>query len=136
MSIIKDFNNAPLLFQLKKIRRNDFSKNIPLAPSDLIEFWTELGAGEIFETEIIYSPSIDKNDETVLDINEHFNKKGMSPSYTVFHTGIAISAYRSEKPRYVLLDEKMFNVIKCFESLEEWYSKTLSVEYAKRYGIG
>jgi hypothetical protein len=133
MGIKEDFYNSPHLFQLEKIDRDDFGKEIPIAPNDLIEFWTKLGAGELFETEIIYSPSTDESGDTVLDINEHFAKKSMLSSYTVFHTGIAISAYRSEKPKYLILDEETLEVLKYFNSLEEWYSSTLRTEYAERY---
>jgi hypothetical protein len=48
MGIKEDFYNSPHLFQLEKIDRDDFGKEIPIAPNDLIEFWTKLGAGEFF----------------------------------------------------------------------------------------
>jgi hypothetical protein len=135
MWIIEDFEKVPHLFQLSRIKRDDFNKAIQSPPKDLIEFWAELGAGEIFETETIYSPSAGENDDTVIEINEYFAEKGMPSSYTVFHTGMTISAYRAEEPRYVILDEETFEVVKCFNSFEEWYSKTLRTEYAERYGM-
>jgi hypothetical protein len=135
MGIKEDFRLAPHLFQIKKVKLDKFIEKIPLAPDDLIEFWTELGTGEIFETETIYSPSNDEHDDNVLDINEYFIGKGMSPSHTVFHTGVAISAYRTEPPRYVILDESTFEVIEYFETIEEWYCNTLRKEYAERYGL-
>ena len=135
MNIKDDFYSSPHLFILVKVEREFFSKDIPSAPQDLVEFWTEFGAGEIFETETIYSPSTDENVDTVQKANEHFLKEGMPPDYTVFHTGIAVSAYRTEEPRYVILNEDNFEVIKSFNSLEEWYSSTLRKEYAERYGM-
>jgi hypothetical protein len=133
MGIKEEFYNSPHLFQLESIEHDDFGKENPIAPNVLLEFWTKLGAGEIFETETIYSPSIDESGDTVLDINKHFAKKGMPSSYTVFHTGIAISAYRSKEPKYLILDEETFEVLKYFNSLEKWYSSTLRTEYAERY---
>jgi len=135
MAIIKDISNSPLLFQLEKVERDSFSSELPLAPEDLIEFWTKLGAGEIFESETIYSPAADEGDDTVLAINEYFAAKGMSPTYTVFHTGVAITAYRTEDPKYVILDEETFEVVSSFSSLEEWYDNVLRTEYAERYGM-
>lgn len=135
MCILKDYKKAPHLFQLSRIKLDDFSKEILPPPRDLIEFWTEFGTGEIFETETIYSPSNNEKDDTILDIQEHYSEKGIPPIYTVFHTGICISAYRKEEPRYVILDEDTFKVIKCFSSIEEWYNNTLRKEYAERYGV-
>jgi hypothetical protein len=136
MTILNDYKKAPHLFQLSKIRLDDFSEGILSPPSDLIEFWTKFGSGELFETETMYSPSINEIDDSILDIQEHYLEKGMPPIYNVFHTGISISAYRQEEPRYVILEENTFKVIKCFNTLEEWYSGTLRDEYAERYGIG
>lgn len=135
MGIKEDFYSSPHLFFLVKVERDVFSKDILAAPQDLVEFWIEFGAGEIFETETIYSPSADANDDTVQEVNEHFISKGMPQDYTVFHTGMAVSAYRAEEPRYVILNKDTFEVIRSFNSIEEWYINTLRKEYAERYGM-
>ena len=129
MSIEEDLQNFPNIFQLIKVKRID----IVDAPNDLIEFWSKFGAGEIFETETIYSPEDNRDDDTIFAITNHFLKQGIPESYTVFHTGLAVSAYRPEDPKFVILDENYFNVISSFSSFEEWYDRILKKEYADRY---
>ena len=137
MNIQKDYKKKPHLFKTEKVRPAELCGEIPEPPLDLIDFWTEIGAGEIFETETIYSPScsIEENADTLYEINSLFQKRGLSPLLTVFHTGISISAYRKQTPYYVILDDSNFEITKCFNSIEEWYDKVIRAEYAERYGL-
>lgn len=106
-------------------------------PGDLMDLWSTLGAGEMFESEEILVPY--DGPEYAADFdgwNERHHAAGLPAGLFVFHEGTWLSAVRAHEPCYVTLNSHTYAVIDAFSSLQEWYEGTVRKEFAERYGLG
>jgi hypothetical protein len=53
----------------------------------------------------------------------------------LFHEGTWLSGFRSSTPEYVTVNQDTYNIEGEFQSLENWYRKTVRAEFAERYGL-
>lgn len=105
-------------------------------PDDLVEFWSETGGGEIFETETVLGPFGDPERGEDLDsVNEHHRGRGMDQRFLVVHHGSALSAVRLHDRKWVVLDPDTYSQREVYGSLAEWYREVLRSEFADRYGL-
>jgi hypothetical protein len=68
--------------------------------------------------------------------NDHHRGAGLPAGLFVFHDGSWLSAVRQFDGVYVKLDRSTYVVLEEFESLKEWYLRTVRREFAARYGLG
>ena len=53
----------------------------------------------------------------------------------MFQQGAFLSAVRLSDQRFVSLTEGGYTIKDSFDSLDEWYVRTLRAEYGERYGL-
>jgi hypothetical protein len=146
LKILQDAERCPDLFQwfgaiaLEQIESWTRSCSL-IVPRDLIEFWSQTGGGDLFESETIFRPTlipsiypnfIDGDD--VHSATQFRIQNGMSNAYLAFHTGSFLSTVRLSDRMFVTLDEE-FKETNMYCTLDEWYSRTLRTEFAERYGL-
>lgn len=105
-------------------------------PHDLVSFWERTGGGEIFEGEYLLGPCADMSlGDNLFSYNEELRDRGLSDDYVVFHTGMTVSAVRLADGCYLELDVNDFHERSEFASLDDWYRRSIRMEYAERYGL-
>jgi hypothetical protein len=104
-------------------------------PPELMEIWTELGGGDIFETETLLQPASDGADDDVDAENEQLISVGLPPELMAFHRGFCTSAIDQSSAEVVALDSGTLREIARFGSMEEWYCQLIRREYADRYRL-
>lgn len=110
-------------------------------PADLLQLWSQTGGGDFFESETIFRPTpipssapyFITGDDLAL-ANENRRRDGMPTLYLAFHDGLFLSAVRLSDQTLVTLSDK-YKETGQFSDLNEWYSRTLRTEFAKRYDL-
>ena len=115
--------------------------NALVLPSDLIELWEATGGGDIFDSETVFRPTVPSipNACFVQDYIEGRNAehaaKGKPSGLYIFQQGAFLSAVRLSDQKFVTLAED-YGVKHSFDSLDDWYARTLRAEFGARYGLG
>lgn len=141
LQILRDAAARPeLFFWNDAIPIEDLRSMIAAAgmvlPEDLFFLLSETGGGDIFETETILSPSGDKRlGDEIISTNEFLRERGLPKNFTVFHRGLCFSAVRINAPEYVTMDEDSFKVTGEYDSLDDWYTRTIRKEYGQAYKL-
>lgn len=105
-------------------------------PSDLLSLWLTFGGGVMFETEEILAPGSGPEYAADFDqVNGAHRGRGLSDGLFLFHEGTWLSAVRRISPRYLLVDRESYAATGEFESLDDWYRRTVREEFAARYGL-
>lgn len=148
MTIFDDAQRRPDLFcwfgaiSLSDIQEWSARTQLDL-PSDLLAFWQETGGGDLFESETILRPSVSETiapnfvegDDTE-SRNTAYRSSGLPNGLFVFHVGMDISAIDLRSNEYVTVAERNgFSIAARFTSFDDWYSKTLRAEFAKKYNL-
>lgn len=102
------------------------------APSDVIEFWSLTGGGDLFDDcETIFRPTSISSampfflaGDDVASATEWRNGQGMPKGYLAFHDGTFLSAIRQSNSRIVTLDAS-FRETGEFSGVDDWYLRTL-----------
>jgi hypothetical protein len=109
-----------------------------VVPSDLKQFWHEMGGGDLFESETILSPfgQSDLADD-VDTVNRFHKEKGMPGNWIVFHIGLGgLSVVQVPSGLYASVREgPYYEVQQTFTSFADWYADLIHREYASRYGL-
>ena len=110
-------------------------------PSDLLDFWTLAGGGDLFESETMFRPTpipttvpYFVSGDDIDSANQQRIRGGMLKSYVAFHDGIFLSAVRLAG-RLVTMDGQ-YQETAVFSDLDDWYLRTLRAEYALRCRLG
>jgi len=146
LTILRDAERRPDLFQwfgaiaIEQIESWARSSSLRV-PRDLVEFWSQTGGGDLFDSETIFRPTLirsvqryfidgdDVHSATQLSI-----QNGMSPSYLAFHNGMFLSVVRLSDQMLVTLDEK-YGETGVFRTFDEWYVRTLHTHFGEYYGL-
>jgi hypothetical protein len=105
-------------------------------PEDLKFFWKVTGGGDFFESETIYGPFSDLWTKDFIDeVNRHQKTIGLPSKFLVFHSGIQYSAIDLNTQTYLFLNEKNFEVLREFPSLETWYTQGIRPIFKEKYGL-
>jgi hypothetical protein len=146
LAILKDAEGRPDLFGwFGAIPRAKIESWAGLSsirvPGDLLEFWSQTGGGDLFESETIFRPTLIPSPEPyfmegddVDCLNRWCIGNGMSPSYLAFHDGLYLSAIQLANQSFVTLDKK-FQESAVFATFDEWYVRTLRADFGARYGL-
>lgn len=103
-------------------------------PSDLADFWAEVGGGDFFESETILSPFGDQRlGDDVKSANASHRERGLPPHLMLFHVGVTRTAIEQPTLRYVSLDESN-QPTESFVSLNAWYY-SIRQPFAETYGL-
>ncbi len=146
LAILQDAQRVPRIFcdfgaippeELREWLRH----NALQLPADLIEFWELTGGGDIFDCETIYRPTVPSIPNScfvhddIESINAGHTAKGKPSEFYIFHdTGSEFSAVRLHDQKFVTLSSN-YIVRNSFDSLDEWYIRTLRDEYGEMYGL-
>jgi hypothetical protein len=110
-------------------------------PEDLLDFWSQTGGGDCFESETFFRPTDQPSNapyfiegDDFRSANDHRLKNGMPSVYLAFQDGSQLSAIRRSDQTYVVLNEK-YEVKEVFADFNEWYERTLRTEFAERHGL-
>ena len=146
LKILKDAVRRPDLFYwFGAIERSQLESWVRssglLVPSDLFEFWSQTGGGDLFESDTIFRPTSIPSSmpffvsgDDLIAANEQRKKDGMPKSYLAFHDGAFLSAVRRSDRALVTLNER-YEEIAEYSSLDEWYLRALRADLAARYGL-
>jgi hypothetical protein len=104
------------------------------APEELIELWTEVGGGELFESETVFQPCTGGEDD-IDEENEQLVALGLPVDLMVFHRGLCISAVDRSSGEVVTLEPETFREMHRFASVNDWYRRLIRHEFADRYGL-
>jgi len=110
-------------------------------PSDLIELWQLTGGGDVFESETILRPTVPSKpngcfvEDDIEGRSTAHTKEGRAGDLYVFHQGAFLSAVRLSDQRFVTLTKGSDTIENSFDSLDEWYLRTLRAEYGEMYGL-
>lgn len=104
-----------------------------VVPPDLIDLWTTLGGGVLFESETILDPR--EGDEHIDDENEALISMGLPFDLLVFHRGSCVTAIEQPSGAVVVLDPETYRETARFTSLDDWYRQQIRREFADRYGL-
>jgi hypothetical protein len=111
---------------------------LPVHPG-LVSFWRRTGGGDVFESETLLGPLVSDECDNVLRFNEFHWDKGLPHDLLVFHTGLCLSASsvdrRRHRNRVVELAPDSYEIVRRYDTFNEWYQKILRGEYAERYGL-
>jgi hypothetical protein len=109
-------------------------------PEDLLDFWSQTGGGDCFESEISFRPTdqpskaLILSSAMILDPQTIIVKRtGCHLIYLAFQDGLQLSAIRRSDQTHVVLNEK-YEVKGVFADFNEWYERTLRTEFAERHG--
>ena len=146
LTILKDAERRPDLFGwFGAIGRGYIelwsrSSNLD-APSDLVDFWSQTGGGDLFESETMFRPTLIPtpvpyfvSGDDIDTANQQRIRDGMPKSYLAFHDGIFLSAVRLADKKLVTLSGKHEETA-LFSDLDDWYLRTLRELYGTRYGL-
>ena len=103
-------------------------------PGELIELWTEVGGGELFESETILQPCLHGEDD-IDEENEQLIPLGLPFDLMVFHRGMCISAVDQSSGEVIVLEPETFGETGRFASVDDWYRQLIRREFADRYGL-
>jgi hypothetical protein len=146
LAILKDAKRRPDLFHwFGSIQRTQIEAWAQLSsiavPDDLLEFWSQTGGGDLFESETIFRPTLTPSPEPyfidgddVDSANQFRIHNGMSKSYLAFHDGLFLSAVRMSDQMFVTLGES-YEETAVFSDFDEWYLRTLRADYAANYDL-
>ena len=110
-------------------------------PPDLIQLWQLTGGGNVFESETIFLPTVPStpnscfSEDDIEGRNSAYTEKGKSGDLYVFQEWVFLSAVRLSDQRFVTLSEDDYAIKDSFDSLDEWYVRTLRANYGERYGL-
>jgi hypothetical protein len=144
--LLQDVQRVPRIFcpfgAIPPTELGDWLQHNALAlPSDLVELWRLTGGGDIFESETVLRPTVPSVPNTCFvedDIegaNAAHASKGKSSELYIFQQGDFLSAVRLSDHKFVTLTDG-YSVTHSFDSLDEWYVRTLRAEFGERYGLG
>ena len=102
-------------------------------PDDLWSMWSEIGGGDLFESETLLAPLVPGHDN-IDEHNAHLRQKGLPGDLYVFHVGAFTSAIERERSSLIQVDPTNWSKLGEYRSLSEWYSM-LRAEFADRYGL-
>jgi hypothetical protein len=146
LAILKDAEGRPDLFgwfgRIPRAKIESWARLLSVrVPDDLLEFWSQTGGGDLFESETIYRPTSIPSSEPyfiegddVDSLNRWCIDNGLLPSYLAFHNGLYLSAIHLSKQLFVTLDDK-FQEVAVFPTFDEWYLRTLRADFGARYGL-
>jgi len=145
MVLLEDSEGVPDVFfgfgAIPESELNDWLERQALVlPSDLLNFWQLTWGGDVFESETILRPSVPTppNESFVEDdiesANLAHNANGKASELYLFQQGTFLSAVRLSDQKFVTLT-KEYAVQETFDSLDEWYVRTLRAEFGKKYGL-
>jgi len=110
-------------------------------PGDLVDFWTQTGGSDFFESETIFRPtSITTpvpyfvSGDDIDAANHQRIRNGMSKSYLAFHDGTFLSAIRLADKKFVTLGEEPEETAE-FSDFDDWYLRTVRELFATEYGL-
>lgn len=146
LAILEDADRWPHLFQwFGAIPSNELEcwlhRNRLLLSSELVELWRMTGGGDIFESETILRPTVSSAPnvgfvgDDIEGINASYFAKVNPQELYIFHQGSFLSAVRLSDQKFAALTVGGV-VERLFDSLDEWYLKTLRAEFGSRYGLG
>lgn len=105
-------------------------------PDELVDLWVWTGGGLIFDSEDILRPVLGSEVEDSVEARtEWYRGLGLPQQYLLFQEGLFLSAVRQPDGVVVELDPDTFQEVQTFDSLSEWYLRTLRREFASRYGL-
>ncbi len=120
--------NPDILFPYGKIDKRDLNKELEKYnfkfPKELIKFWIEFGGGDFFEIEtVLYPlPTSDNRKDSIININEYYQKMGLDKKYFVFETNNAlITVFDVKTHEITILDDEDFKVRSRFNNINEWF---------------
>lgn len=146
LTILKDVAKRPDLFHwfgaIERFQLESWVRSFGFPiPSDLVEFWSQTGGGDLFESETIFRPAAVPSSmpffvsgDDLLTANEQHNRDGMPKSYCAFHDGSFLSAIRRTDQALVTLSEEYKETAE-YSSLDEWYLRTIRADFAARYHL-
>lgn len=115
-------------------------KNALALPPDLVELWQLTGGGDIFESETIFRPTVPSVpnacfvEDDIEGGNTAHTARGKPSDLYLFQQGVFLSAVRLSDQKFVTLTDN-YSVEHSFDSIDEWYVRTLRVEFGERYGL-
>jgi hypothetical protein len=146
LKILKDAESRPDLFcwfgAVGRGRVESWLQSSNLeVPCDLVDFWTQTGGGDLFESETMFRPTLIPagvpyffSGDDIDTANQQRIRNGMSKSYLAFHDGSFLSAVRLADGKLVTLSGQHEETA-VFSDLDDWYLRTLRELYASRYGL-
>jgi hypothetical protein len=145
MVLLEDSERVPDVFlkfgAIPQSELSDWLKRHSLVlPSDLVELWHLTGGGDVFESETILRPSVPTPpsesfiEDDIESANLAHDANGKPSDLYLFHQGTFLSAVRLPDQKFVTLTRE-YAVQDSFDSLDEWYVRTLRAEFGERYGL-
>jgi hypothetical protein len=146
LSIIQDAGRNPKVFcwfgaiPASEISEWLINSHLRL-PRDLFEFWRVTGGAELFESETIFRPPVSSlpnqcfiSGDDTNSRNLSHKRNGLPDGLFLFQDGAFLSAVRLHDQKFVTF-AKNYVVEAVFDSMNEWYEKTLRAEFGLRYGL-
>ena len=102
--------------------------------------WQLTGGGDVFESETILRPSVPTPpneffiEDDIESANLAHDANGRPSDFYLVHQGTFRSAVRLPDQKFVTLTRE-YPVQDSFDSLDEWYVRTLRAEFGERYGL-
>ncbi|MGH9523782.1 MAG: hypothetical protein ACRD3E_14740 [Terriglobales bacterium] len=110
-------------------------------PHDLLEFWSVTGGGDLFESETVLRPNVVQPPnaaflagDDVHSRNNDFRGNGLPPHLLIFQVGAFVSAIDMRTRKYVTLGAD-YSVRDEFNTFDDWYTRTVRLEFGERYGL-
>ena len=144
--LLQDTQRVPRVFSPFGARppaelRDWLLRNAFALPPDLIDLWQLTGGGDIFESETIFRPTVASVpnrcfvEDEIEGRNAEHTARGKPSELYIFQEGAFLSAVRLSDQKFVTLADG-YSVRNSFDSLDEWYVRTLRAEFGERYGLG
>jgi hypothetical protein len=147
LAILKDAASRPDLFHwfgaIEREQIESWLRSSSLeVPSDLLDFWTQTGGGDLFEdSETMFRPTPIPTTvpyfvpgDDIDTANQHRVSNGLSKAYLAFHDGTFLSAIRLADQTLVTMNEE-HEEIAVFSDLDDWYLRTLRDLHASHYRL-
>ncbi|MCU1297358.1 MAG: hypothetical protein JWO91_1636 [Acidobacteriaceae bacterium] len=143
--LLQDAKRVPRLFSpfgaIPEAEVQDWLRSSGLTlPGDLIELWQLTGGGDAFDSETIFRPTVPSVpnscfvEDDIEGRNADHTAAGKPCGLYIFQQGAFLSAVSLSDQKFVTLT-KGYEVELVFDSLDEWYAKTLRIEFGPRYGL-
>jgi hypothetical protein len=138
--LLKDSREYPRLFLwnggVDRIVLDEWKSSGPgFVHPDVLEIWSKLGGGDIFETETILSLNHKDESDAVKSMSKHHWSLGLPSRALVFHVGLCVSAMIDCDLPIVAYDFQTYAELGRFIDLDSWYLNVLRSEYQHRYGL-
>jgi hypothetical protein len=109
------------------------SRTAYAVPDDLLEVWSCVGGGDLFESETLLEPR-----RTLADIdaeNARLRGLGFPDDMMAFHVGMVVSAVEQPTGAIRALDRRQFVPKWTYADFDDWYRRLLRAEFGERYAL-